>query len=104
MGNDYSFCHKGTKKNNFILRCIYAHAIWSKDGNFFNMEGLRSIIISYYGSCIAMIACGLYFLREIHLFSGIKVKYSVSLLFGLTIPMLLSSAIDVINAQIDQYI
>ena len=70
---------------------------------FFNMEGLRSIIISYYGSCIAMIACGLYFLREIHLFSGIKVKYSVSLLFGLTIPMLLSSAIDVINAQIDQY-
>ena len=69
----------------------------------FNIEGLAAIVTSYYCSYIAMIVCGLYFLKEIHLFSGIKVSYSISILLGLTIPMLLSNAIDVINAQIDQY-
>lgn len=69
----------------------------------FNLDGLSAIIMSYYCSCTAMIICGVYFLKTMHLFSGNKIKFSISVLFRLTIPLLLSNTVDVVNAQIDQY-
>jgi O-antigen/teichoic acid export membrane protein len=71
--------------------------------HFFNIGGLVSIVVSYYCSCMIMIVCGLWFLREIHLFSGIKTRYSVLTLLGLAVTLLLSDAVVVINNQIDQY-
>lgn len=67
------------------------------------MEGLKAIVASYYCSYVAMVIYGHFCLREIHLFSGMKAKFPVTIILGLTVPMLLSNAIDVVNAQIDQY-
>ena len=67
------------------------------------MEGLKAIVVSYYCSYVAMVIYGHFCLRKIHLFSGMKAKFPVTIILGLTVPMLLSNAIDVVNAQIDQY-
>lgn len=69
----------------------------------FNVDGLTAIVASYYCSCMTMIVYGLWFLREIHLFSGMKARYSVLSLLSLAVPLLLSDAVVVVNTQIDQY-
>ncbi len=69
----------------------------------FEIKTIYSLIISYYISCILMIFMALLFLHDMHLFKGDKEKESISFLFSLSIPLLLSSAITVINSEIDQF-
>lgn len=69
----------------------------------FKIKTIHSLIISYYISYIFMIFMALIFLHHMHLFKGGREKESPLFLFSLCIPMLLSSAITVVNSEIDQY-
>lgn len=69
----------------------------------FAMNNIYSLIISYYISYISMILMALFFLYDMHLFKGVKEKESLHFLFSLSIPLMLSSAITVVNSEIDQY-
>ncbi|WP_158589525.1 oligosaccharide flippase family protein [Butyrivibrio sp. CB08] len=69
----------------------------------FGIRNIFSLIISYYLSCFSMILVAFIFLRETHIISGIKEKESLHSVFMISIPLMLSSAITVLNSQIDQY-
>lgn len=71
--------------------------------HLFAMKNIYSLIISYYLSDIAMVAMALFFLNDMHIFRGSKEKESLNFLFSLSIPLMLSSAITIVNSQIDLY-
>lgn len=69
----------------------------------FAIKTIYSLIISYYISCLSMIFMAMFFLNDMHLFKGIKERESLPFLFSLSIPLMMSAAITVVNSQIDQY-
>lgn len=69
----------------------------------FAIKTIYSLIVSYYISYLFMLFMAMFFLNDMHLFNGIKKRESLSFLFSLSIPLMLSGAITVVNSQIDQY-